>query len=62
MPRARANPTSRFPHCLWTMVDTMLVWWCEPIIKPRSKITSAGIGLSDTCCVRGTSQAPSDVA
>lgn len=46
--RASANPTRRFPHCLWTMVEVMLSWWWDPIIVPRRRITSAGIGLRET--------------
>jgi hypothetical protein len=57
MPRASAKPTSMLPHCLCTMVDVMLVWWCDPIIMPSNIMTRAGIGFKETPCDLGGVQA-----
>jgi hypothetical protein len=44
-PRANDAPVSRLPHCLCTMLETMLAWVCELIMMPRSRMTRAGMGF-----------------
>lgn len=62
IPRASANPTSMLPHCLCTIVDVMLSWWCDPIIMPSNMMTRAGMGFKETPCDLGGVQASSEVA
>ncbi len=44
-PRAKEAPVKRLPHCLCTMLETMLACVCELIMMPRRRMTSAGMGL-----------------
>lgn len=61
MPRDSANPTNMLPHCLCTIVDVMLSWWCDPIIMPSNIITRGGMGFKETPCDLGGVQASSEV-
>jgi hypothetical protein len=42
---ANAAPTRRVPHCEWIIVETIDSWWCDDIIRPRSRMTRAGKGF-----------------
>ena len=44
-PRAKEAPVKRLPHCLCTMLETMLACVCELIMMPSRRMTSAGMGL-----------------